>query len=213
MQSFGDRRILGWAGMGVMALLFLGNWGVQALRPARQVGVGPGTPGEVVVQVVGAVRHPGVVRMPAGSRVGDAVDRAGGGTQDADLSRVNLAARATDGTQIRIPSVTDPEPVGLDSGAAAVGQATGVPAGAAGFVSSPAAEPAAALPTDPGGGVSINSGGQADLESLPGIGPALAGRILAYRQANGPFRTIDELDRVKGIGPKTLEKLRPYLRL
>jgi len=194
--------------MGVLATLFLGNWAYQAIRPARAIAIGPGVPGEVVVQVVGAVKRPGVIRLPAGGRVADAVEEAGGGTADADLGRINLAARATDGTQIRVPRVTDPE----DAGETIVG----APAAASMMNAAPVGVTESAPPVvDPaaGGGVSINSASQAELESLPGIGPALAQRILEYRQANGPFRSIDELDAVKGIGPKSLAKLRPFLKL
>ena len=149
--------------------------------PAAAAG---GTGGPVVVHVVGAVRHPGVYRLPAGSRARDAVRRAGGASRRADLGSVNLATRLADGEQVRVPQSGPPPPV--------------------------AARPDASAPPAT---VHLNSASAAQLDSLDGIGPSLAQRIVDYRDAHGGFGSIDELDEVSGIGPVRLESLRPRLAL
>ena len=141
-------------------------------------------PGPVTVHVVGAVRNPGVFRLPSGSRARDAVRRAGGAGPRADLGSVNLAALLADGEQLRVP-------------ARGPGGAT---AGAPG-ASAPAAT------------VHLNGASADELDSLDGIGPSLAERIVAYRLAHGGFRSVDELDEVSGIGPVRLEALRARLAL
>ncbi len=140
--------------------------------------------GPVVVHVVGLVRHPGVYRLPAGSRARDAVRQAGGARPRADLDSVNLAALLADGEQVRVPE--RPAPGVVSGGSAAAG-------------------PAAI--------VHLNSATADDLDALDGIGPSLAERIVAYRVAHGGFRSVDELDEVSGIGPVRLEELRPQLAL
>jgi competence protein ComEA len=143
-----------------------------------------GASGPVVVHVVGAVRHPGVYRLPAGSRTRDAVRRAGGASRRADLASVNLATRLADGEQVRVPQRAPPVPA------------------------SPGAAASAPMAT-----VHLNSASAAQLDALDGIGPALAQRIVDYRDAHGGFGSIDELDEVSGIGPVRLESLRPRLAL
>jgi competence protein ComEA len=135
----------------------------------------------VYVAVVGSVRRPGLYRVPAGARVAAAVARAGGLARGAELAGVNLAARVHDGQQIIVP----------EQGAAAPAEAPGgAGAGAA------------------GGPVSLSSATVEQLDTLDGIGPALAKRIVEYRQAHGGFRSIDELGQVEGIGDKRLAALR-----
>ena len=136
----------------------------------------------VVVHVAGAVARPGVLLMPEGARVIDAVEGAGGATPEADLDRLNLAARLADGQRILVVKV----------GATAVADP-----GAAG-------DPSA----DPGALIDLNSATSAQLESLPGIGPALAGAILAERDRRGGFRSINELREVRGIGEARFADLR-----
>jgi competence protein ComEA len=133
------------------------------------------------VHVVGAVHDPGVYRLADGARVQDAVARAGGATARADLQAVNLAARVADGQQVVVPR----------RGTA--------PAAAPGA----AAEPGAAAAP-----VSLNSATAEQLETLDGVGPSTAQKILDYRTAHGGFSSIDDLAQIPGIGPKKLESLR-----
>jgi competence protein ComEA len=134
---------------------------------------------KVVVHVAGAVRRPGLYRLTDGSRVADAIARAGGATRRADTAAVNLAAPLADGSQVLVPS----RPV--------AGQASDIPA-------------AGAVPAK----VSLASATLEQLDTLPGIGPVTAHRILDHREANGPFRSVDDLDAVPGIGPARVEQLR-----
>lgn len=143
------------------------------------------TTAELVVHVVGSVRRPGVYRIPAGSRVADAVDAAGGALADAVLDGVNLARVLQDGEQVLVP---DAETAARSAGAQGTVGAT--PAGA------------------PSGPVDINSATAEQLDSLPGIGPSTAAKILAERDANGPFASLDDLGRVSGIGEKKIEALK-----
>ena len=133
----------------------------------------------VVVDVVGAVRHAGLYRLPQGSRIADALARAGGATRKAELDLVNLAAPLADGSQIVVPTRT----------------AAGRGGGGSG-------------PSAPTGPVHLNSATEADLEALPGVGPVTAQKILDYRQHHGAFGSVDELDAIPGIGPKRLDQLR-----
>ncbi|MDO8108132.1 ComEA family DNA-binding protein [Isoptericola sp. b441] len=134
-----------------------------------------GTTGEVVVDVVGEVRAPGVVHLPAGSRVVDALDAAGGPTADAQVAAVNLARVLDDGEQVVVPG------------------------------------PGTATAQQPG--LDLNSADAADLEALPGIGPVLARRIVAWRTEHGRFSSVDELAEVTGIGPNLLADLRGQVRV
>jgi competence protein ComEA len=166
--------------------------GAGAASPASAVAdPGVGAAGEVVVHVVGAVEAPGVQRLPAGARVTDAIDAAGGATADADLARVNLAATVSDGVQIVVPRPGD----------AVAPVAPAVPAGGAASPSSPGA-------VDGASPVDVNTAGPVELEELPGVGPVTAAAIVAHRDEFGPFATVDELIDVRGIGEAKLEQLR-----
>jgi competence protein ComEA len=138
----------------------------------------------VVVDVVGAVRRPGLYRLEQGARIADAVSRAGGATGKADLALINLAAPLADGEQVIVPR----------RGTAALG----APSAAAGSSSGGA-------PT--GGPVHLSTATLEQLDSLPGIGPVTAQKILDYRQKHGAFTSVDELDAVPGIGPARLDQL------
>src|SRR5581483_8125259 len=156
----------------------------------------------IYVHVAGAVRQPGLYRVPADARAGFAVDRAGGAIRKADLTRVNLAARLRDGQQIVVPTRGQP-------GRTAAG---GLPAagGGPGVVSDPAGAGGAA--GGPGAPISLSTATAEQLDSLDGIGPALAKRILDYRAAHGGFRSVEELNQVSGIGEKRLAALRKSVR-
>jgi competence protein ComEA len=147
--------------------------------------------GELVVDIAGAVVVPGVYHLPAGSRIGDAIHAAGGFSPRVDAERVgaelNLAATLTDGQQVRVPS-RDDDQVGSGGG----GNATGTPGGGTGPL------------------IDLNSATQAELESLPGIGPVTAGKIIASR-TEAPFRTVDELRERGLVGEKTFDTVRPLV--
>jgi len=147
---------------------------VRVAAPART------TPASrLIIDVVGSVRRPGLYRLPQGSRVADAVDRAGGVTARAQVELINLAAPIADGEQVVVPRRGA-------AGAAAGGAAAGVPAGP----------------------VHLNTATLEQLDALPGIGPVTAQKILDYRSKHGAFGSVDELDAVPGIGPARLDQLR-----
>jgi competence protein ComEA len=162
----------------------------QAYTPAASAASTAATPGEtaaatVVVDVSGAVRRPGVYRLASGARVLQAIRRAGA-RPHADLGAVNLAARLTDGEQVVVP---------------VRGRAGQTTAAAGGGTAAPAAP------------VSINSATLEQLETLDGIGPSLAQRIVDYRTAHGGFKSLAELDQVSGIGPARLAALHGHITL
>jgi competence protein ComEA len=142
------------------------------------------------VHIAGAVRRPGVYLVPPRARVTAAVEAAGGPARRADLAGVNLAARVVDGQQVVVPARGRASAGAAGAGAAGAGRATAAWSGAG------------AAP------ISLSTATQPELETLPGIGPALAGRIVGYRERHGGFRSVDELSQVEGIGPKRLEALR-----
>ena len=135
----------------------------------------------LVVDVVGAVRRPGLYRLPQGTRVADALGRAGGLTRRADRTLVNLAAPLADGEQVIVPA-----------------RVSGAAAGVSGGSGSAA----------PAGPVHLNVATLEQLDALPGVGPVTAQKILDYRQKHGAFGTVDELDAIPGIGPARLDQLR-----
>jgi competence protein ComEA len=141
-----------------------------------------GQSGDLVVDVTGAVRHPGVYRMPAGSRVDDAVTRAGGPGPRAELEAVNLAARLADGQQVVVPERL---PGGAVTGAAVGGE---------------------------DGPISLGTATAEQLEEIDGIGPVTAADIIEFRDQHGGLASVDQLDQVPGIGPATMESLRQRLQ-
>ncbi|MFF2716946.1 helix-hairpin-helix domain-containing protein [Streptomyces sp. NPDC058011] len=149
----------------------------------------PEPAGEVVVDVSGKVRRPGVQRLPAGSRVADALRAAGGVRAGTDLSALNRARVLVDGEQVAVGLTQAPAALGANSGTA------GTP-GAAG--------PAALL--------SLSAATKEQLETLPGVGPVLAQHIIDHRTENGGFRSVDELRQVNGIGDRRFADLRPLVQ-
>ncbi|MBO8128983.1 MAG: helix-hairpin-helix domain-containing protein [Peptococcaceae bacterium] len=150
---------------------------------------------QIMVHVVGAVEAPGVYRLDAGSRVVDAVDLAKP-TSNADLDALNLAALLEDGRKIIVPAKV---PAGVSATPPAARENPFISDSYTAMVSTSSSQ---------NGRININTAGVSELDQLPGIGPALARRIIAYRQQNGPFSSVDELINVRGIGEKTLADLR-----
>jgi len=165
-----------------------------ATGPSPEAGVGAGlgpsvgpssAPVELVVDVAGRVRHPGIVTLPVGARVVDALKAAGGVRRHVDLTALNLARPLTDGEQILVGV---PQPAGVAASAAST------------------AAPTAAL-------VNLNTATEPELESLPAVGPVTAAAILKWRSENGPFTAVDQLLDVSGIGDKTLAEIAPFVTL
>ena len=143
------------------------------------------------VHVAGAVVEPGLVQLTPGDRVADAIEAAAGATDAADLDRVNLAAAVTDGEQVYVPAEGEMPPAPPET-------TTGPGAGE---------EEASSAVVD------VNNAPAEELETLPGIGPARAADIIAYREQEGPFQSMEDLLQVPGIGPATLDRLRERVRL
>ncbi len=156
----------------------------QAKAPAKE--------SEIVVYVAGAVNRPGVVQLAEGARAKDAVDACGGFLPTADTNGVNLAQKLKDGMQVTVPEKSP-------QGTAAQGAAGGAQAGAAKSL--------------PEGMVNINTADEKELDKLPGIGPAMAKRIVEYRTENGAFQSPEEIKRVKGIGDAKYEKMKDKIAL
>ncbi|MGH3002447.1 MAG: helix-hairpin-helix domain-containing protein [Gaiellaceae bacterium] len=188
------RRALALAIVGVVVLSVL--WRQHAARPAAAPlrvapiaphraprAAAPAHPPLVVVDVAGAVKRPGLIRVPRGARVADAIARAGGLTSRAMRIAVNLAAPLADGEQVLVP-------------------ARGSPVAAAGAAS---AAGGAAPVTGP---ISLSSASAEQLDSLPGVGPVTAQKIVAYRQQHGPFTSVEGLDAISGIGPSRIADLK-----
>ena len=180
---------------GLAVVVALGSIGGAAAGPGATLPAGAsaeaiGNVGEIVVAVAGAVLTPGVYRLGAGARVGDAIDAAGGFSPRVDTPRVareiNLAATLADGAQVRVPSRDDP-----------VGSGGGSPT-------------TAGSGTATGSQVNLNSATQSELEALPGIGPVTAQKIIAAR-SEAPFRTIEELRERGLVGQKTFDSLKALI--
>jgi competence protein ComEA len=193
---------------GVVVMLLLGvsqlrrGGAESAAAPAGGGGGGSAAPiaveedgggGRLVVHVAGAVRDPGVYRLAAGARVDDAVARAGGATRRADLGGLNLAAELEDGRQVLVPERAR---TGAGGGSAVAGAGSAV-----------APEPA------PGQPLNLNTATLEQLDTLSGIGPLTAQKILEYREELGGFASIEELGEIPGIGEKRLASLREEVTL
>jgi len=193
MFSFSRREMLGallLAGLLVTGLLLrfvlLPDRGTEIVheRQAEQqapAGAAPGEQKTIVVHVAGAVSNPGVYTLPEGARVFEAIAAAGGALPAAELHALNLAEPLFDGRKVTVPHASGQGPDGQSP-----------------------------LPQSPqtNGRVNINTATAAELEQLPGIGPAKAQAIVRDREQKGPFKRVEDLDRVSGIGPKTVESLR-----
>lgn len=184
---------------------------------------GGGASGETTVRVhvAGAVNNPGVYTLPAQGRAVDAIAAASGAAADADLDRVNLAGALSDGVQIYVPhrgETAAPAQIQPNGGTANAGQGNAANGAAQNGASQGGTQPQPARTLTPAGSaqkgstpVNINTATAEELQTLPRIGPAMAQRIIAWREAHGGFRSVDELDAVPGIGPSMLENLRPLV--
>lgn len=144
---------------------------------------------DIVVEVSGAVATPGVYELPGASRLQQAIDRAGGLSPDADVSSLNLAGRIGDGEKIVIPSLGMEAPVPVkESGTPGSGASSAI-----------------------GSRIDLNTASAADLDTLPGVGPVIAERIIDYRETNGSFSSVDELAEIDGISPAMVDELRPLV--
>ncbi len=209
MERLTRGQLIVYAAVGIAVLLVGARWlSASGEGPAQAQGIsfssGSGSSGssssgvsvagaggeDVVVDVTGAVRDSGVYRLPAGSRVEDAVKRSGGATAAADLEHINLAARLTDGQQIVVP---DRAP----SANVAAGAETGSAGGST---------PAADAP------ISLSSATLEQLDTIDGIGPVTAQDIIDFRDQHGGVGSVDDLDQISGIGPATMEALRARLQ-
>ncbi len=189
-----SRTLISWALIGLsiaVGLSAAGLWLAQrpSTSPGRVEVIIP-TPAPIVVHVLGAVLNEGAYKLPPGSRIADAIDAAGGASADADLSRLNLAARAPDGARLHIP-LADEDSVG-----------------------SPGAVDEDA-PSDTGGAsgglVNLNTAQLSALMSLPGIGEKRAEQIIAFREIKGEIVSADELLEIDGFGPATVDNIRPFV--
>lgn len=209
----GRAGVIALLGVGVVAVLVtvftvvrdspppVASANLPAVQMVSSAGATPGPPappdGPVVVSVVGLVHKPGLVTLSAGDRIADALDAAGGAVDGADLVGLNLARRVVDGEQIIVGLASppgSPSPMGSSVSSATSTGAT-----------SPAASAAAGAPAAP---VDLNTATTEDLDALPGVGPVTAAAIIAWRDANGRFGSVDQLSEVDGIGPARLDKLR-----
>ena len=189
-------------------------------NPSESAQGGASGEATVRVHVAGAVNNPGVYTLPAQGRAVDAIAAASGAAADADLDRVNLAGALSDGVQIYVPhrgETAAPAQIQPNGGTANAGQGNAANgASQNGTAQNNAPQPARTL-TASGSAqkgstpVNINTATAEELQSLPRIGPAMAQRIIAWREAHGGFRSVDELDAVPGIGPSMLENLRPLV--
>jgi competence protein ComEA len=179
--------------LGIAAVALTAVILIQVLKPSPQpviLSTATPTPAQMAtptpymlhVYVTGAIQRPDVYLLPEGSIVKDAVEAAGGATEEADLERINLALSVTDGQQVHVPRL------GEDSSP----------------VQPPSGQPATSR-------VNINTADAATLESLPGIGPSLAQRIIEYRQTHGPFERIEDVMEVSGIGTAIFEGIQDLL--
>jgi competence protein ComEA len=174
--------------------------------PVRLAPEGKRQNARIYIHVAGAVRRPGLMTMSAGSRVADALERAGGPERRADLTAINLAAQLADGQQIVVPRAGAAQAGAASSGAVADG-------GAATGGSSSGPSGAASISGGAVTGIHLSTATVEQLDGVDGIGPTLAQRIIEYRDTHGGFRSLAELAQVDGIGEKRLATLRNALQL
>ena len=153
-------------------------------------------PENVVVYVCGAVVNPGVYELPEGSRIDDALAAAGGFSEDADRTYVNLAARLSDGSKLQIPTISETSDEALTK------EIESFDTGDNGYKSGA---------SDGSGLININTASQTELATLPGIGEGIAGKIIKYRDENGSFKSIEDIMKVSGIKDKLFSKIKDQI--
>ena len=203
MQRKGKRKIMAAVAVGVISVSFYGWWS-KTQKPEPEAVVSRATvveaarkeQGEVVVYVSGRVEHPGVIRVSAGARAIDVVNAAGGLLSGADVSKVNLAQSVKDGMQINVPG----QPI--MAGEASAGKYPG-PGNVPGRTGSSSSGNKSTEEK-----ININIADASELDKLPGVGPAMAEKIVEWRKTNGPFQDGEELKKVKGIGEEKYRKLK-----
>lgn len=148
----------------------------------------------VIVHITGAVKTPGIVKLPEGARIEDAIDKAGGLTEDADISDVNLAYVLEDGIKIKIPTISEEknEEIIINSSGEGIVEKE---------ISNNSENKI----------ININKANETDLQTLPGIGASLAGRIVEYRDSNGKFNEIEDIKNVSGIGDSKYENIKNFI--
>lgn len=236
-MAWHSKTFLSWAGISAAVMALGGLTLAQKLRPAppivfeavsppiasgktlapplaEKTVAAPVPNPEVVVHVAGAVKNPGVFHLPLDSRAQDAIQRAGGALPQGDLEQINLAAKCVDGSQLYVPvKGSAPKPVVAEpyqggtlapptysaksSGPRSGSTKSGVRGGGA---------------KSPAEVVSLSAASTEQLQTIPGIGPSTAEKIIAYRSEHGKFQTVDDLLNVSGIGAKRLEKMRKWLK-
>lgn len=173
-------------------------------NPIRRSPPDPGV--SIIVHVAGRVRNPNVYRLPPGSRVAEAINAAGGPLSDSNLDAVNLAAKVKDGERVFVPTRT--VQISAPPGVLQAGSSPPAPG-----TTTPSAGSSGKLTTPGQGIVNINTADLTELQRLPGVGPSTAQKIIDHRNTIGAFRSVEQLMDVKGIGPKKLEKMRPFVGL
>lgn len=178
-----------------------------AAPPHQAPPAAPKPSGLVYVDVAGAVHRPSLYALPPDSRIMQAVLAAGGPTSEADMDAVNLAEKVTDGEKILVPKrgAAPPVPVPSDVPPASAHTATKPSKGSG-------SSRGGKIVVDSGEQIALNTATEADLERLPGVGPSMAGRILAYRKAAVRFEKVEDLMQVTGIGPKKFAKIAPLVK-
>jgi competence protein ComEA len=189
--------------MGVLAGFLLAGvvFFISRLPSGEAIALQPApTLAPIAVDVTGAVTHPGLYKFPEGSRVQDAIDAAGGLLADANTTAINLAARLEDGQQLNIPYKEGAAPV------AATEEPLFTFSSPGGVTAEPTSESSSGAEL-----ININTATVEQLDTLPGIGPTTAQKIIDYRATNGPFGTIDDIVNVSGIGPSTFDNIKDLI--
>lgn len=191
-------RLLWWGVLGILLIMAFAKFLLPVRNPVTIEQAADNR--EIVVYITGAVDKPGLLHLPLDARLDDAL-QAAGLSSTADLDALNPAQKLKDGQKIIVPYRQQPAGESTNAGSLAGAEAGGATAAASGTALSSSAK------------VNINTAGLGELDTIPGIGPALAQRIIDYREEHGLFSSPEEIQAVSGIGPKTYEKMAAYIRV